>query len=111
MQSTNPVLLLVGLIACSTALSLLRRFFIRDEHSSLLKLFFQLSITCTIALVSFMPELARAATRLLGFGDNLNTLIFVAFIILFFLIYKLTLTIDALEMRLTKMAQKVALRE
>jgi hypothetical protein len=58
-----------------------------------------------------MPELARAATRLLGFGDNLNTLIFVAFIILFFLIYKLTLTIDALEMRLTKMAQKVALRE
>jgi len=108
-SSLNPILLFVGLIALSAALVSIRRFLRREPGFSLLKLSIHLGIVIATIAAAWFPQSARAVTRYLGFGDNLNTLIFVAFMVQFLLIYKLMRTLDTLESRITKLAQKVSL--
>ncbi len=107
--SLNPILLFVGLIALSAALVSIRRFIGREPGFTLLKLSIHLAIVIATIVAAWFPQSARTVTKYLGFGDNLNTLIFVAFMVQFLLIYKLMRTLDTLESRITKLAQKNAL--
>lgn len=110
-SSINPILFLVGLIALSGAIASIRRFVRHEAGFSLLKLVAHLLIAGAMMVVAWFPQSARAATKYLGFGENLNTLIFVAFLIQFVMIYKLMRTIELLEGRILKLTQKIALQD
>ncbi|MEI6327319.1 MAG: DUF2304 domain-containing protein [Candidatus Roizmanbacteria bacterium] len=109
--SINPVLLLVGLISLSGAITSIRRFIKHESGFSLLKLIVHLMIAGAMMIVAWFPQSARAATKYLGFGENLNTLIFVAFLIQFVMIYKLARTVEVLEGRIVKLTQKISLNK
>ncbi|MEI7653441.1 MAG: DUF2304 domain-containing protein [bacterium] len=111
MNTLNPILFFIGLVALSSALSSLRHFIRRDVGYTSLRLGVHLCIAITMMVVAWFPQSARSATRYLGFGDNLNTLIFVAIIAVFLFIYKLTRVIETLETRIAKLSQVVALLE
>lgn len=111
MNSLNPILFFVGLVALSSVISSIRHYISRDRGYTLLRLSVHVAIAITIMVVAWFPQSARAVTRYLGFGDNLNTLIFVAFIAVFLFIYKLSRVIETLESRITKLTQVVALLE
>lgn len=110
MNTLNPILLLIGLVALSSAVSSLWHFVRRDAGHTFLRLLVHWCIAIAMMVAAWFPQTARTVTRYLGFGDNLNTLIFVAFIACFFIIFVQMRAIEELERRLTKLAQVVALK-
>ena len=105
------MLLLVGLISLSLCVSSLRRFAFDRVHANPLKISVQIVLSALVSMCAFYPQSAKKITQILGFGENLNTLIFVGFIICFALIYMLMRSVDTLQKRITLLAQKYTLRE
>lgn len=64
-----------------------------------------------ILILSLFPEITHLVNRLLGMGDNLNTLIFIGFIIVFAAIYKLLTVIERTEQSVTELVRQEALKE
>ena len=62
-----------------------------------------------IAVFALWPSLAREITYALGMGENLNTIIFIAFIVLFTLVFRLLTLIERLESDITSIIRKDAL--
>lgn len=108
-SSLNPILFLVGILGLAVVLNAVRMFIRRSPGYTLLKLLGHVIVALTISLCAFYPQIAKDVTRILGFGENLNTLIFVGFITLFLTQYAQAKTIEKLDKKITEIAQKVAL--
>ncbi|MDO8658007.1 MAG: DUF2304 family protein [Candidatus Levybacteria bacterium] len=89
----------------------LAKFFKREQRESVLKLTTTLFIWFAIIIFSLFPPLARQVSQRLGFGENLNTLIFLGFVIVFILIFKLLGIIENIERAITEIIRKEALKD
>lgn len=87
------------------------RFFRRELHQSFMKYLSVLVIWIGIGVVSMYPELARVASARFGFGENLNTLIFIAFIVLFIILFKVLNAIEKTERNISEIIRNEALKE
>lgn len=86
--------------------------FIRQERSQTL---FKFLITCTIwggiLLISIVPQASYSISSALGLGQNLNTLIFIGFVIIFIILFQLLSIIEKLERNISEMVRKEALEK
>lgn len=87
------------------------RFFHREYTQSLIKYLAIISIWGGIALISLFPNLAHWISLRFGLGENLNTLIFIGFIILFLLFFRMLSIIEHIETTITDLVRKEALRD
>lgn len=81
-------------------------FLIKRKPKFLLAFIFALGML----ILSLFPNLAHTITIKLGIGDNLNTLIFSGFVILFMFIVKLLKTTEQLKNQLSKFIEADAVR-
>lgn len=63
----------------------------------------------TILIFTLNPSLAKSVSRALGLGENLNTLIFVGFVIVFIMIFRLIQISEHHERTITDLVRKQAL--
>lgn len=85
------------------------KFFKREGGQTFFK-FITLELTwIAILILTLMPGLSRSISHALGFGENLNTLIFIGFVLVFIMIFKLLSIIERLENNLSEMVRKEAL--
>jgi len=68
-----------------------------------------LIIWSPIFILSVFPNLAQIITKKLGMGENLNTLIFIGFIFVFLILFKLINKIQELEKNITELVRKDSL--
>ena len=87
----------------------IRRFFRRERSQTIFKLLMTLVIWMTILLFALFPKLSHLATKTLGFGENLNTLIFIGFIMLFIIVTKLLSIVERIERNVSEIVRKEAL--
>ena len=87
------------------------RFLKKEESQSFFKLFSTLIIWLPILVISANPNAAYSITNKLGLGQNLNPLIFISFILVFALLFKLLSLIENLERNITKIVREQALKE
>lgn len=87
------------------------RFYKKEKGQTYFKLISTLFIWISILLISALPNIASFVSSKLGFGDNLNTLIFIGFIVVFLLVFKLLDIIERLERNITEIVRKQALKE
>lgn len=81
----------------------------REQGQTFFKLFTSLFVWIAIFSFSLFPESSHFVTRQLGFGENLNTLIFLGFIIIFFILNKLIRVIERIERSISEIVRKEAL--
>ncbi len=74
-----------------------------------LKFFTSFSVWSGILIFALFPNLARTISAELSIGNNLNTLIFIGFVIVFILIFRLLKTIEMLEKNITDLVRENAL--
>lgn len=87
------------------------RFFRREHAQSLFKYITVMVIWGSIAIFGLFPVITHWINRKFGLGDNLNTLIFIGFIILFLLFFRLLTIIEEIERTITEHVRKEALRD
>lgn len=101
--------LAIAIIAIYFLYSGLRRFFRRERSQTIFKLLMTLIIWGAVLVFSLFPMISHSVTKSLGFGDNLNTLIFIGFIVLFMIITKLISVIERIERNISEIVRKEAL--
>jgi hypothetical protein len=85
------------------------KFFKREERQTLVKLLSYVAIWGSILTLALFPGASHRISQLLGFGDNLNTLIFFGFAVVFFAIFKLLNAVERLERNISEVVRREAL--
>lgn len=87
------------------------RFIRKEQNQSVFKLIATIFIWGSISYIAFFPIQVRQFSERLGFGDNLNTLIFFGFIVVFFILFRLLSILEKNERLLTEIIRKEALKD
>lgn len=103
----NIYLSIVALVGFIGFLFSGRRFLSRGSVRSVCIMLFWVSV-CIFALY---PQAARVVSTTLHLGENLNTLIFLGFIIVFFLLFRVFHSLDVAQRDLTHMVRAQALKD
>ncbi len=86
--------------------------FLKGVKSQTFLKFFVSSFVWGLAfLFSLFPSLPRIITLKLGFGENLNTLIFIGFLLVFMILFKIINIIEKIERNISEIVRKEALEK
>ena len=107
----NIYRILLIIVSLTVVTNSIIKFIMRQSGQSVFKVLSALVIWIPILFISFNPSYAYVMSKKLGFGDNLNTLIFMGFIAVFMIIFKLISIIEKLEQNITEIIRKEALKD
>lgn len=103
----RSVLALVSLFQILTRTSAFIR---RKGLQTFFKLVLVYIVWGAIGLLSIFPGLSFIISETFGLGENLNTLIFLGFVIVFLVLFRILRAVETLEGTLTTLVQRDALR-
>jgi len=89
----------------------LLRFIRRERAQSLFKLLTVIVVWGGIGAVALFPEIAHFIREKFGFGENFNTMIFITFVILFVLFFRILSIIERIETNITELIRKESLKD
>lgn len=87
------------------------RFIRRETTQSVIKFLTYLFIWSTVLMIGVFPSAARALASNLGLGQDLGMAIFLGFIVIFIILFKLLSIIERTERTVTEIIRKQALDE
>lgn len=103
--------IILGLISVLFLLTGILKFIRKEKNQSLFKLLATTIIWGGVFILSFFPNIAHIISVNLGLGENLNTLIFLGFVIIFFIIFKLLNQIEKMEHNISEIVRNEALEK
>jgi len=96
---------ILGGIAIFFLVQNIRKFIGGDTSYALGKFFATFVIWAGVLFFALFPNLARVISLTLHIGENLNTLIFIGFVIVFLFLFRLLRAIEKLEKDITKLVR------
>ncbi|OGP72544.1 MAG: hypothetical protein A2Y80_06700 [Deltaproteobacteria bacterium RBG_13_58_19] len=103
--------IILAVVAIAFLYSGLVKFIRQEKKQTLIKLLATILIWGSVLLFAVYPRLPHIISRDLGFGQNLNTLIFVGFVVVLMIIFKLLTIIERLERDISEIVRKEALKK
>lgn len=110
-MKTGLLQIVVALVASMFIVNGAAKYTRRERNQTLFKLVASVVVWGSVACLSLFPSWAHAISERAGFGENLNTLIFIGFIVVFAILFKLLAIIERLEMNLSELVRKDALAQ
>lgn len=80
------------------------------NHPTFLKLAVRIIVWGGMALVALFPAITYWAAKAIGIEGNLNAVILTGFILVFLMIFKLLSAIERIELQISELARKDALK-
>lgn len=87
------------------------KFVKKETRQTLFKYLSTVILWIVLTVIAVFPRSSHYLSDKLGRGDNVNTLIYIGFIVVFAVIFKLLAIIERLERNITEIVRKEALRE
>ncbi len=104
---------ILQIILALTALVLLLtgvfKYIKRQRSQTFFKLMTSVVIWGSIFVFSIFPSITHRLSEKLGFGESLNTLIFIGFVIIFVILTKIINIIEKIERNISEIVRKEAL--
>jgi len=101
--------IILGIISMIFLLNGILKFIRKEKNQSLFKLLATTIIWGGVFTLSFFPDIAHIISINLGLGENLNTLIFLGFVINFLIIFKLLNKIEKMESNISEIVRNETL--
>lgn len=86
------------------------RFVRRERAQSVFKYLTVIFVWGMIGAIALFPGIAHWIRAQFGFGQNFNTMIFIAFVVLFVLFFRILGIIERIESQMTEIIRKEALK-
>jgi hypothetical protein len=101
--------LLFAAIAFGFWLNALLKFFRRERSQTIFKFLANSLVWFGIIIFSLFPKATHTISVQLGFGESLNTFIFIGFVIVFIILFKIINMIERTERHISEIVRKEAL--
>lgn len=88
-----------------------KKFIKKQKGQTFLKFFIQIFVWFSVGFLVIYPRLALTISQKMGFGENLNTLIFLGFVLIFLILFKIIALIERLEQNISKIVRQEALEK
>jgi hypothetical protein len=85
------------------------RFFSGAYRQTFIRFMMSVVLWSAVLVFSLFPDLSHFVSLRLGFGDNLYTLIFIGFVLVFIALFKLLNAVERLEQSITGIVRNEAL--
>ncbi len=100
------VLALVAIIFIGNGIA---KFIQHERSQTIFKLGVSTIIWGSIMAFALFPRVSFTVSKSIGLGENLNTLIFIGFVVVFVILFKLLAIIERLERNLSELVRREAL--
>ena len=100
------ILVLVALIFTFGAFT---KYVKRQNGQTIFKLLANSIVWISIAVFAIFPKVTHTISENLGFGESLNTLIFIGFVFVFIILFKIINVIERTERNISEIVRKEAL--
>ncbi len=101
--------IIIALVAVFFLAKSIYQFVKKQAFYTPLKFFSAFFVWSGVLIFALFPHLARIISEKLNIGENLNTLIFIGFVIIFVIIFRLLKTIETLEKNITEIVRENSL--
>jgi hypothetical protein len=101
--------IILSAIAIGFLFNGIKKFINKERSQSFLKFSLTVIVWTGILFAAMFPNDVHIFTERLGLGQNLNTLIFIVFVLVFMIIYRLLATIEKIEQNISEIVRKEAL--
>ncbi|EKE24947.1 MAG: hypothetical protein ACD_5C00347G0004 [uncultured bacterium] len=101
--------ILVAIFSLSFFIAGLLKFMKGHRSQTFFKFFVNCIIWISIAYLAIFPNSVHVISKQLGFGESLNTFIFIGFIVVFSILFKLINVIERMEHNISEIVRKEAL--
>lgn len=103
--------LLLAAIALAFLAAGAARFVSGAYRQTLFRFLMGSALWSAVLVFSLFPRVSHDVSQWFGFGENLNTLIFIGFVLVFIALFKLVGAVERLEQSITQIVRKEALGE
>jgi hypothetical protein len=86
------------------------KFIKKEKNQTYFKFFSALMVWGSILIFSIFPKLSHYISIQMGLGENLNTLIFIGFVAVFMIIFKIIRIIEKIERNISEIIRNEALK-
>jgi hypothetical protein len=101
--------IIISLLALLMLLQGFSKYIKHEQGQTLFKFIVSIIMWGGILIFALLPAFSHTVTRLLGFGENLNTLIFLGFIVIFLVLTKIIHIIERIEKNISEIVRKETL--
>lgn len=96
-------------VACGFLFDAWLKFIRRENSQTIFKLFAKNLIWIGIIVFSLFPQATHNISQKLGFGESLNTFIFIGFVVVFMIVFKIITMIERIEKNISEMVRNESL--
>ncbi|PIP26902.1 MAG: hypothetical protein COX30_04760 [Candidatus Moranbacteria bacterium CG23_combo_of_CG06-09_8_20_14_all_39_10] len=108
-KTVSILQIIVALTALAFLLTGIFKYIKRQRSQTFFKLMASVIIWGSIFVFSIFPSITHSLSAKLGFGESLNTLIFIGFVIIFIILTKIINIIERIEKNISEIVRKEAL--
>ena len=101
--------IILGLVALAFIINGLLKFLKRAQGQTFFKLAVTIFIWGAVFAFALFPRASHTISEKIGLGENLNTLIFIGFVVIFLILFKMLNIIERAERNISEIVRKEAL--
>jgi len=104
---------LIQIIIILFALFVLTRIILRlrDNQLTIREFFIWMALWGIVLLVAFIPSMAQWAASILGIGRGVDVFIYLALLVLFYMMFRIIIKLESLQHEMTSIVRKISLED
>jgi len=83
---------------------------LRDNQLTIMEFFMWTSVWGAVLIVAMIPSIATASAQLIGIGRGVDAFIYLALLVLFYLMFRVIIKLETIQKEMTSIVRKLVKR-